>query len=84
MLSAHQRQIKEFARDRGLGCSPAIVSTLNVLLEPDHYLQTYLVEYHEISLAASPQFRDHYHLRGQDNAPIHGVYLAAGAGAPTR
>ena len=138
MLSTRQQQMKEFAHQRHLGFSPAIVSILNehgfiflrrgsnreecntvsgpykrsvvrlfdysftllpidhtehrhtvimiglqdpsvrlpdCVLEPDHYLQTYLVEYHEISLAAYPQFREHYHLRGQDDAAIQALFV---------
>ena len=138
MLSTRQQQMKEFARQRRLEFSPAIVSTLNehgfvflsrgsnrqernavsgpykrcvvrlfdysctilpidhtehrhtvimigsqdpsvrlpdCVLEPDHYLQTYLVEYHEISLAAHPQLREHYHLRSQDDAAIQALFV---------
>jgi hypothetical protein len=45
------------------------------VLEPDHYLQTYLVEYHEISLVAYPQLREHYHLRSQDDAAIQALFV---------
>ncbi|MEO6666351.1 MAG: hypothetical protein ABIO65_06220 [Nitrospiria bacterium] len=45
------------------------------MLEPDHYLHPYLGEYREISLAASPAFRDRYHLRGQDEERIRALFV---------
>ena len=51
------------------------VSLPNCVMEPNHYLQTYLVEYREISLAAYPAFCERYHLRGDDEERIRALFF---------